>query len=168
MRIIVTLTLSAIIAAPVAAGQQPRYYGPKKGMFGEGYKHSVEKDGSWRIVTEYHDRDALPAIDVALYRAAELARQEGHAFVEILGGYGSSGPGASNGFVYARPSDSPAAPTNCRGKPCYTADVAQVLRALSGPSGYERGVAAPSSVDRFGRQVTVSGFGIGAVAYSRQ
>jgi hypothetical protein len=135
---------------------------------GEGFKHSVEKDGTWRIVAEYHTRDPLIALDVALYRAAELAREQGKRYVQVLNGYGTSGYGVANAFVYAVGSDSPAAPTSCKAKRCYTADVAKVLESLSGPDGRTPGVAKPSYVDGYGRQVTIDGFGIGAIAWTQR
>ena len=119
-------------------------------------------------MTEYHTRDPMIAVDVALYRAAELAREQGKRYVQVLNGYGMSGHGVANGFVYAVGSDSPAAPTSCKAKRCYTADVAKVLEALSGPDGRTPGVPKPSYVDQMGRQVTISGFGIGAIAWTQR
>lgn len=143
-------------------------YGPKHGVMGEGFKHSVEKDGTWRIVTEYRTPDPLVALDVALYRAAKLAREQGKRYVQVLNGYAMGGYGSSNGFVYAIGSDSPAAPTSCKAKRCYTADVSKVLEALSGPTGRTPGVAKPSYVDEFGRPVTIDGYGIGAVSWKQR
>ena len=160
------LVAVCLVSSPVLARDASHYYGPKDGMMGEGYKHSVQKDGSWRIVTEYHTRDPLMALDTALYRAAELARDGGHRYVQILSGYGSSSYAVANGFVFAQPADTPEAPTHCKDKRCYTADVARVLYLLSGPSGDEPGLAKPTSVDEHGRQVTVSGYGIGAVSWA--
>ena len=155
-----------LMISPAFARDATPYYGPKQGLMGEGYKHSVQKDGSWRIVTEYHTRDPMVALDVALYRAAELARDEGHRYVQILSGDASSRYSVASGFVFAQPADKPDAPTHCRDKRCYTADVALVLDLLSGPSGNQPGVAKPTSVDKFGRQVTEMGYGIGAVAWT--
>lgn len=154
-------------SSALARGAAP-FYGPKQGAMGEGYKHGVQKDGSWRIVTEYHTRDPMIALDVALYRAAELARDDGHRYVQILGGYASSGYGVSSGFVFAQPADSPEAPTKCRDKRCYTADVRRVHELLSGPDGHQPGVAIPTSVDGYGRQVTERGYGIGAVSWANR
>jgi hypothetical protein len=161
----------ALIAAIVAVGAwSPAianpYYGPKSGPFGTGYKQNVEKDGSLRIVTEYHSRDPYLALNVALYRAAELARQAGSPYVQMLGGSAYARNGVAIGTAYARPTTSPLAPTACRrAKRCYTADVAAVLRALGGPYGNQPGIAQPSGTDSFGRSVSVEGFGIGAVAW---
>lgn len=160
------LVVACVISSPALARDVSRYYGPKHGAMGEGYKHSVQKDGSWRIVTEYHVRDPLIALDAALYRAAEMARDEGHRYVRVLSGYGSSSYAVANGFVFARPADTPEAPTQCKDKRCYTADVTRVLYLLSGPTGNEPGLARPTSVDAYGRQVTISGYGIGAVSWA--
>ena len=141
-------------------------YGPKNGIFGTGYKDKVEDDGSLRIVTEYHSMDPDFALNVALYRAAELARGAGKPFVQILGGHASARNGVALGYVFARPSDSPSAPLACRrAKACYTARVDAVLAALSGPRGNEPGVVRPAGTDRFGRSVSFGGYGAGAVAW---
>ena len=167
MRIPAAVIAAIVVASPASA--RDIYYGPKSGPFGTGYKHDVEKDGSLRIVTEYHARSADTALDVALYRAAELARETGKPFVQVLGGSAYSRTGVAVALVYARPSDTPAAPDKCRrAKQCYTADVASVLRTLGGPAGSQPGVARPSGTDEFGRSVSYSGFGTGAVAWLRR
>ena len=168
MRTLAAFIAFVAIASPAVARDYVPAYGPKGGLMGEGFKHTVGKDGTWRIVTEYHTRDPLIALDVALYRAAELAREQGKRYVQVLNGYAMGGHGSSNGFVYAIGTDSPAAPTSCKAKRCYTADVAVVLDALSGPDGRTPGVPKPSSVDSYGRQVTVSGYGIGAIAWTQR
>jgi hypothetical protein len=164
------MILSAILAGTMAfspASARSLYYGPKNGPFGEGYKHRVDKDGSLRIVTEYHARSVDEALDVALYRAAELARQARKPFVQVVGGSAYASNGVAVATVYVRPSDTPDAPDKCRhAKQCYTADVAAVMRALSGPAGNQPGVARPTGIDGYGRSVIVSGFGTGAVAWS--
>ena len=162
-----TVIAAVVASSPASAGKL--HYGPKSGPFGTGYKHDVEKDGSLRIVTEYHARSADLALDVALYRAAELAREAGKPFVQVLGGSAYARNGVAVGLVYARPSDTAAAPTACRrAKQCYTADVATVLQALGGAHGNEPGIARPTAVDAFGRSVIFSGFGTGAVAWFRR
>ena len=168
MRRLFALVAAVTAISPAAARNYVPVYGPKHGIMGEGYKHTVGRDGTWRIVTEYHMRDPLIAIDVALYRAAELAREQGKPYVQVLEGYGTAGYGVASAFVYAIGSDSAAAPTSCRVKRCYTADVAKVLEALSGPDGRTPGVPKPSYVDPYGRQVTVDGFGIGAIAWTQR
>lgn len=168
MRSFLAVLACVLVASPALARDAAPYYGPKQGLMGEGYKHSVVKDGSWRIVTEYHTNDPMVALDVALYRAADLARLDGHRYVQVLSGDAMASYGVASGFVFAKASDSPEAPAACRAKRCYTADVAKVLDALSGPSGNQPGVAKPSSVDERGRQVTILGFGIGAIAWREQ
>lgn len=163
MRLVTMLVVASLATAPALAENAP-YYGPKGGLLGEGYKEELQKDGSWRIVTEYHSRDPMVAFNIALYRAAELAKEAGKPFVEITKGYAMSGYGVANGFVFARPSDSPSAPAKCRTKRCYTADVAKVLKALGGPDGNQPGVPVPS-IHENGRTVIVSGYGIGAIAW---
>jgi hypothetical protein len=163
MRLILSTALAALLCSPATSSP---YYGPKQGIFGTGYKQSVEKDGSLRIATEYHGRDPDLALNVALYRAAELARSAGKPYVQILGGYASARHGVALGNAYARPTDSPAPPPACRrAKRCYTADVVSMLHALSGPRGNEPGVMKPSGTDQFGRIVTSGGYGAGAVAW---
>ena len=165
MRIAFIAAIAAVMVSSPASARDI-YYGPKSGPFGTGYKHNVEKDGSIRIVTEYHSRDPYVALNVALYRAAELARDAGKPFVQMLGGYAQARNGVAVGFAYARPTDSSSAPAACRrAKRCYTADVATVLRALGGPYGNQPGIARPTGTDQFGRSVSFEGFGTGAVAW---
>jgi hypothetical protein len=109
MRIAFITAIAAVIVSSPASTANA-YYGPKSGPFGTGYKHNVEKDGSLRIVTEYHSRDPYLALSVALYRAAERAHQAGSPFVQMLGGYAYSRNGVAVGTAYARPTSSPSAP----------------------------------------------------------
>ncbi|WP_241656388.1 hypothetical protein [Sphingomonas oligophenolica] len=130
-----------------------------------GYDERTEKDGSWRIDAAVHGRGH--AIDIAMYRAAERARNEGYSYVVFLGGRGSKSPGIDAATVYARPSHEAAAPAGCRSNKvssCYTADVAEVLRRFGGPGGSQPGVAVADHRDQFGRQVFLSGYGTGGVA----
>lgn len=162
----------AVTAQPAwAAGDAP-YYGPMKRWHGIGYKFGyedrIEKDGSWRIETAIHGRGE--AIDMALYRAAERARDAGYRYVFLLGGKGYTSPGISGATLYARPSNDAIAPTGCRSrKPtaCYTADVAEVLRILGGPDGTQPGVAIMDHRDEYGREVFLSGYGTGGIASTR-
>ena len=164
MRSVLLVSLAIGLACAPAIGAP--YYGQKNGVFGTGYKHGVEEDGSLRIVAEYHARDVDLALNVALYRAAELARNAGKPFVEILGGSAWARNGVAVGTVYARPSDADSAPVKCRrAKQCYTANVAAMLVALSGPGGNQPGVMKPAGTDRFGRTVTLGGYGAGAVTW---
>jgi hypothetical protein len=151
-----------------AGGGDDPYYGPMQRWHGIGYKFgyadSTESDGSWRVDVAIHGRGE--AVDMALYRAAERARDEGYRYVFFLGGKGWRSPGISSATLYARPSHDAVPPTGCRSKKvtaCYTADVAEVLRVLGGPGGTHPGVAIPDHWDRFGREVFVSGYGTGAM-----
>ena len=151
-----------------AGASEPPYYGPMKAWHGIGYKfgykQDLEKDGTWRVVATTQRGDA---VDMAMYRAAELAREEGFAYVELLGGSASRNFAMSSATVYARPSHSPSPPAACRSKQrgtCYTADVAEVLRKLGGPGGTQPGVAVVDHLDGYGRAVSYSGFGVGAAS----
>jgi hypothetical protein len=167
MRILVVAAAAILMSSSANAGNSS--YGPKSGVFGTGYKDKVEDDGSLRIVTEYHSPNPDFALNVALYRAAEIARSVGKPFVQILGGHASARNGVALGYVFARPTDSAAAPLACRrAKTCYTANVGEVLAALSGPRGNEPGVVRPTGTDRFGRSVSFGGYGAGAVAWTER
>lgn len=166
MRLALCLLSALFLCSPALASDGAPTYAPLQRGASEGYKEKLQSDGSYRIVTNYRTRDPMVALDVALYRAAELAREAGMPYVQVLSGYGRSDYGASSAYVFARPTDSAAAPSSCRDKRCYTADVAKVLDQLSGPSGRQPGLAKPSSYDERGRAITVMGFGIGAVAWA--
>lgn len=168
MRLMLGLFAAVSLSVPAFARDYAPNYALIHGALSEGYKEKLQDDGSYRIVTEYHTRDPMVALDVALYRAAELAREAGKPYVQVLSGDGRSSYGVSNGFVFARPTDSAAAPSDCRAKRCYTAEVAKVLDALSGPTGDQPGVAKPSSFDERGRTVTIMGYGIGAIAWANR
>jgi hypothetical protein len=131
----VAMTMIALAATQSLARDEAVYYGPKQGFMGVGYKHSVRKDGSWRIVTEYHSSDPDLALNIALYRAAELAREAGQPYVQILDGYGMARLGVASGFVFARPSESSAAPMDCKRKHCFTAEVAEFMVTLGNKIG---------------------------------
>jgi len=165
MRIVGILSAVMLVASPAAARDYVPPYQPKSGVLSEGYKHSPQDDGTLRIVTEYRSNDPYVAVNVGLYRAAELAREAGKPYVQILGGYGQSSWGVASGFVFARPSDNPAAPADCKAKRCYTADVAKVFEELGGADGQQPGVPRPT-IDAQGRTVLQSGFGIGAIAWA--
>jgi hypothetical protein len=130
-------------------------------------KEKPTDDGYWKIEASSERGDRRLAIDKALYRAAELARLGGHRYVEMHDAYSSADRFRESATLFARAADAPVAPQRCRSgkaKRCYTADVAAVLQRLSGTSGNEPGVATPTSIDKYGRTVTESGFGIGAIA----
>ena len=161
------LMVIGLSSMPAWASDAP-YYGPMKALslfsYEVGYKDDLQKDGSYRIVASVRSGQA---IDMAVYRAAELAGQLGYSHVEMLGGSESRMPGYTSATLYARPSRSAAAPATCRSKrarTCYTADVRQVLRTLSGPDGLQPGVAIVDHVDRFGRSVYRGGYGAGATS----
>lgn len=169
MRIWPCLLLLAIAQPAWAGGDEAPYYGPAKRWHGIGYKLGYEdriaKDGSWQIETAVRGRDE--AIDMALYRAAERARDEGYRYVMLLGGRSVTSYGISSATLYARPSHEAVAPVGCRSRKattCYTADVAEVLRILGGPDGTQPGVAIVDHRDEFGREVFLSGYGTGAIA----
>ncbi|WP_265268216.1 hypothetical protein [Sphingomonas lycopersici] len=159
-----------LAAAPPAWANdvEAPYYGPMKRWHGIGtkfgYADRVEKDGSWRIQVSIH-RHGDP-VDMAMYRAAERARDEGFRYIFFLGVNKSRIPGDRSATLYARPSHDAVAPTGCRSKKattCYTADVAAVLRMLGGPGGTQPGVAVADHRDAFGREVFL-GYGVGMVA----
>lgn len=167
MRIWCCLLLVAIVQ-PAYADPSPPYYGPMKAWHGIGFKFGfrddVEKDGLWRVDASVRSGEAL---DMAMYRTAERAREQGYAFVEFQGGMNRRSPGIDSATVYARPSHSPAAPASCRSKKrnvCYTADVAEVLRILGGPGGTQPGVPITNHIDEYGRAVRYSGYGLGAAS----
>lgn len=169
MRIWPCLLLLAIAQPAWAGRDEAPYYGPMKRWHGIGYKFGyedrIEKDGSWRIDAAVHGRG--DAIDVALYRVAERARDEGYRYVFLLGGNWSKSPGMDAATLYARPSREAVAPVGCRSRKattCYTADVAEVLRILGGPDGTQPGVAIVDHRDEYGREVVLSGYGTGAIA----
>lgn len=147
-------------------------YGPMDGR-GHGFKDKIAKDGFWEITGGVSGHSQATAADFAIYRAAEMARADGHRYVEIHDAVGrqNRSSGAESVTLFARPVDAPVHPSACRsGKPkrCYTADVALVFARLSGADGNHPGVAAPSYIDKFGRTVTQSGFGTGAVGVPPQ
>lgn len=151
------------LAAPAVAGDAP-YYGPMKAWHGFGFKYGYEdkfgKDGEWRVDAATRSGEA---IDLAMYRMAERAREGGYRYVQFLRAGAAGGPGYQSATVWARPSESAAEPAECGPKKrvtCYTADVAAVLRRLGGPDGTQPGVAVVDHRDQYGRSVYYSGFAI--------
>ena len=164
MKIAMLLPLLAL-AAPAIAADAP-YYGPMKAWHGVGYsfgyKEAMQKDGAWRIVASTAFADP---VDMALYRAADLAREQGFAYVELLGGRETGSPGYRSATLFARPSNAATPPATCPSRrvgTCYTASVAALLRRFGGVSGVQGGVAVVDHRDRYGRAVIVSGYGSGA------
>ena len=169
MRTWTCLLMLAVAQPALARSDDGPYYGPAKRWHGIGYKigyeDRVEKDGSWRTDTAVRGRG--DAIDMALYRAAERARDEGYRYIFLLGGRGTQSFGMSTATLYARPSQASVAPVGCRSRKaatCYTADLAEVLRILGGPDGTQPGVAIVDHRDEYGREVFLSGYGTGAIA----
>ncbi len=162
------LVLTAVQPAAAALAADAPYYGPMKPWHGIGYKFGfkdeVGADGIWKVTAATRRGEA---VDMAMYRAAERARDDGYAYVELLGASASGSPGYQSATVYARPSRSPAAPTACRSKrrgECYTADVGELLRVLGGTDGLQPGVPIVDHRDQYGRAVSYSGFGIAAAS----
>lgn len=161
--------LLLVVAQPVFAGNADGpYHGPMKRWHGVGFKFGVEdgfdKDSTWRVDAATRTGDA---VDMAMYRTAERAREQGYPYIQLLGGRTSRAPGMQSATVHARPSRSPAPPENCPSKKagaCYTADVGVLLRTLGGPDGTQPGVAVVDHLDEYGRQVTIAGYGIGSAS----
>ncbi|MBJ7439042.1 MAG: hypothetical protein JHD35_08475 [Sphingopyxis sp.] len=146
------------------------HYGPTNGR-GDGYEDKVTEDGFWKISARVGFSGAY-ATDMAIYRAAEMAKAKGSRYVEIHDAVSrrNNMTTAESVTLFARATDAPVHPTACRsGKPdrCYTADVALVFARLSGADGKHPGIAAPSYIDKEGRTVARSGFGTGAVGVAQ-
>lgn len=162
---ILLLVVAASTPTALLARDTP-YYGPIKGWsggrdFGMGFKDEVQRDGSWRSVANTRGDQA---VDMAIYRAAEMARSAGYDYVQLLGGNQSRSAIMSSATLFARPSHAPATPTDCKSRrreSCYTADVAEVMRRLGGPDGVQPSVAIVDHLDEYGRKVSYSGYGIG-------
>jgi hypothetical protein len=164
---IAALALFISCAAYASDGASSFRYGPMT-TWGDGYKDEVARDGFWKIQARTNGFGRAQAIDVGIYRAAELAKAAGHRYVEIHDAVERHDrlSGRADVTLFARPIDAPVHPSTCRsGKPkrCYTADVELVFVRLSGENMQQPGVAAPSYVDEYGRTVIESGFGTGAV-----
>lgn len=161
MRALTILVALAAAAPAQAGGPSAPYYGPAQGFLkgGYGYRETVEKDGSIRIEASARGPHAL---DIAMYRAAELARAGGYDYVDLLGGSGRQEGVNDGATLFARPSRSAAAPAACRSerRGCYTADAGELLRVLGGPDGATPGVPVVDHLDEHGREVRVSGFGL--------
>jgi hypothetical protein len=159
--------MRAFLGLALLAVTQPLQAVAVEGTRNLDYEDEVTRDGYWKIEARSRRGDASIAIDVALYRAAELARAAGHQYVEMHDAFSRRNRHAETALLFARGADAPVHPAQCRSgraRRCYTADVRAVIRQLSGASGNEPGVAAPSHIDQYGRTVFQSGFGIGAVS----
>jgi hypothetical protein len=158
-----------LLATPATAGliRAAHFYGPLDLLSGVGFKDKTDRHGNWRIVANSRRIDGSGfALNMAMYRAAELARQQGYRYVQFLDGWSTETRLSrdESATLFARPSHDPADPTTaCLSKAkgsCYTADVAQLLVLLGGDGGTQPGVAVPTEVDARGRTVTVTGFGL--------
>ena len=161
------LIAAAALAGAATVSAQSNAYGPWHGYPPAGYKEELAPDGYWKIEAASAGRGGVIAIDIAIYRAAELAHAKGHRYVEVHSAVGREDRiGNQEVTLYARASDAPVQPDKCRkgsGRRCYTAEVAAIFRELGGASGREKAVAVPTT-DEYGRTVLRSGFGVGAVA----
>jgi hypothetical protein len=73
IKLLFCLLLAGPTAAPAGLIPEPRTYRPLD-MFGNGFKDTVQKDGTWRIIANSRPYDGRGfAMDMALHRAAELA-----------------------------------------------------------------------------------------------
>ena len=165
--------LAALMAAqPAHAGlfdfPPKNYYGPLQRLHGVGFTNDVSKDGYLKIRAQAraYDGDGF-SLNAAMYRAAEMARVGGYRYVQFHDIYSRRSRGSESTSLFAMPTNVAEHPAKCRSgrrERCYTADVLIVLRQLSGPTGTEPGIAVPSYVDGYGRMVTQTGFGLGAIS----
>ena len=83
MRVTLVLAILALATSPAAhAGGREYHYAPMNAV-GEGYHDELERDGFWEIEAGIIGNRGVLAIDVAIYRAAEMAKTGGHRYVEI-------------------------------------------------------------------------------------
>jgi len=139
------LCAALLIALPTAAAAglwPPARTYKKMDMFGNGYKDSVQKDGTWRIVANARPVDGPEfGRDMAFYRAAEMTTAAGQSHFQILDMQASTmkvygGDAKYTVKLIVRPSDSAEAPSDCRAKDrtvCVTL-VAELIRARIGPT----------------------------------
>ena len=66
------LAVMALTAA-TSVSAQSNYYGPWRGYPPAGFKEKLSADGFWTIEAASAGRGGVIAIDIAIYRAAELA-----------------------------------------------------------------------------------------------
>jgi len=111
------------------------------GLFG-GYSEKEIEPGVWRVSASAN----APAgrgfgVNMALYRAAELMKEQGYSHVQFLDGRGTETTMRNGGAylnqryrVVVRGAHGPAAPTDCRAEDpanCTTMPVAQVMARLA-------------------------------------
>lgn len=111
-------------------------------MFGNGYKDTVQKDGLWRIISNGRPYDGPGfALDMALYRAAELTVASGHKYFQVIDGNMTVGVGLyvrgrESIKMIVRPSDDASPPPDCRlSRPenCFTKNAEDILKQI-GPT----------------------------------
>lgn len=137
--LICSILLSGTAACEASANQNGAYR-PLDGWGFVGYKDRKEKDGTWRIVANSARMHGTGfALNMATYRAAELARDAGYPYVEILGDdtLVERGLNANLGnervVLFARPSKRSNRPVTCRSRMaagCYTANVDVIMARL--------------------------------------
>ncbi|SEM47721.1 hypothetical protein SAMN05192583_0342 [Sphingomonas gellani] len=165
-------SLLLLALAQPAFAQTAPFYGPAKRWHGVGYKFGYEdrfdKDGSWRVDAAVRTGDAAA---VAIHRMAERAREQGYAYVYLLGGRTIRARGINQAFVYAVPSHAATPPVACPPrfvKSCYMASVDRLLAALRGVDGTQPGVQVPHARDGVGRAVYQSPYGLGRIGTAEQ
>lgn len=116
-------------------------YGPSGMTRAVGYHDHTREDGTWAIETRSSSMQRSGyAGDMALYRAAEVATQQGHRFFQLLRSEGTIGTGMMNRgaetvSLIVRFADTDAPPADClqRGRhpgTCYTAEASKILSRL--------------------------------------
>src|SRR6188768_2825588 len=68
---------------PSSAGDAYGYRYAPINITGDGFSEKETSDGFLRIDARIGHRSRALAIDIAIYRAAELAKEAGHRYVEI-------------------------------------------------------------------------------------
>jgi hypothetical protein len=107
--------LALLAGAACAEGYEPR------GLLTTGYFEHRESDGTWFVGASSRAHEGFAAAErIALYRAAALAREQGHRYVQILRIRTErlslrSGPEIREStHLEVRFADSPAGPADCR------------------------------------------------------
>lgn len=139
------LFAALLLAVPTVAAAgllpPPRTY-KKMDMFGNGYKDSVQKDGTWRIVANARPVDGPEfGVDMAFHRAAEMTAAAGHSHFQILDMQTTTmrvygGDAKYTVKLIVRPSDSAETPFDCRARDktlCVTL-AAELVLARIGPT----------------------------------
>jgi len=141
-KILITLAMIGSAGAACANDLFGRpEYGPSGITRAVGYHDHARTDGTWSIETRSSSMQRSGyAMDMALYRAAEVATQQGHRFIQLLRseatiGTGTLNRGAETVSLIVRFADMDAPPADClqRGRhpgTCYTAEAAKILSRL--------------------------------------